>query len=143
LQPTTLARDCHPSPVGLDEIDSTAYVCIPKVIRGDSDQVFLAQVSALAAEGGRGAAMRRLLAREVALARAGLRLRECLANLELQKLGGRRFDAEKFDLLEKAVQNAYRRLMMSIDRLTRLDAAQAPRIRISAALAQVDVGGVQ
>lgn len=139
-EPMTLSRDCPIPPVSLDEIDGTAYACIPTAIRSDTAKVFLAQVSALAAEGGRGAAMRRLLSREVALARAGLRLRECLANLELKKLGTHRFDPNTFEMLEKAVKSAHRRLMSAVDHLARLDVAQAPRIRISAAQAQVNVG---
>jgi hypothetical protein len=136
--PAPLTTLCPIPRVGLDEIDDVAYACIPKAIRGETIRNFLAQISALAVEGGHGGAARRLLAREVALARANLRVRESVANLEIQKLGTHRFDPDTFEMLEKAVMNAHRRLMISFDHLGRLDAAQAPRIRINANQAQLN-----
>lgn len=69
-----------------------------------------------------------------------MRIREVIATHEIGRLGSGRGDLKRAEVLDRLVDAANRRLLSATDRLARLDMAQAPRIRISAAQAQVNVG---
>ena len=134
-----------PTRVGFDGLDGLALSCIPAAVRGDSEKVLIAQLNTLVAEGGRGPTMRRLLSREVGLARASARYAQSLLHVELANLGKRHGHAERVEriaVLERTTDAAHRRLLAAVDRLLRLDTVPVPRIRVSARQAQVNIGEV-
>jgi hypothetical protein len=141
---TGLAIICQTPPIGFDGIDQLVLDLVPDVILDSGARATIReQLNALAIEGGRGPAARRLLAREVVLARVALRLREVFATHEIVKLGRGRGDLKKVELFERLVGGAHKRLDSATDRLARLDMAQAPRIRVTANAAQFNLGAPQ
>ena len=146
--PRPLAKDFQAIPrVGLDELDALVFRVIPPVVRGGAkaEEILVSQISSLAAEGGRGPTMRRLLARETCLTRASERYVQSLLHAELRKLGQRRGHVERverIELLARLTDAAHRRLLAVVDRTLRLDTPLAPRVRVTAHQAQVNVGEV-
>jgi hypothetical protein len=135
-----------PPRVALDELDALVYELIPPVVRGgvEAKEILTAQVSGLAAEGARGPTMRRMLAREIGIARASERYVQSLLHAELRKLGQRRGHVERVErveLLARLTDAAHRRLLGVIDRALRLDTPLAPRVRVTAHQAAISING--
>ncbi len=138
-----MARDCpRPQTIGFDPLDQVALLTIPVSIRGKSMQTMLRAATAMHKEGGNGAALRRLLVRELQIVRASLRYREAVTNVELERFLKGRNNQDRLAAMEGSVERASKRLLATIDRLTRLDAVPAtPAINVMANQAIVSVEG--
>ncbi len=128
--------------VGLDALDRLPIKVLPEAVGRAALQTLAAATTAISIEGARGAACRRLLAREIQLARVQLRVFQGLLNSELTsgKMGPKANN--RIRLLERIVDRQHRRLMATIDQLARLD-PPAPAVHVSAhqAAVLVEVGG--
>ena len=119
--------------VGLDGLDQLPAATIPKRLMEGSMRSLLDGINAIADEGPRGPAMIRLLARDVQLARAQLRFREAIFNREAERIFLGQGDPRMLEIAERLVAGQHRRLLESIDMLSRLDRNRvAPRVAVQA-----------
>lgn len=126
-----------PPTVGLDLLDEFSLIGIPDALQNDVLPALTRTVTALSHEGGRGATTRRLLARDIALARVRLRHSE---RLQSEALGSAQFDPQAMRnalQLTRIVEAEHRRLLASIELLIRLDAPPVAAVSVTAKQAMV------
>jgi len=122
-----------PRRVGFDAIDSLPVSQIAPLLRDASMDHMVGAATQLTEQGGRGAAARRLLARDVELARVQLRWYEAmLANV--MKTG----TEKRIRLYLQMVDGLHRRMLASLELLGRLE-SPAPVVQVRAHQAAVVV----
>jgi len=99
--------------------------------------------SSIFQEGARGAAIRRLLARDIILSRSQLRVAQGLKGVLLKKVSEGREGTHRLNTLERMVDNEHRRLLASIEALARLDSSPVIRVVAHQAAVMVGQGGQQ
>ena len=133
-------EQCTPAPsrVGIDSLDALPLRCLPGELPTGAREILTEAVTALASEGARGPAAKRLLSRDIQLARVQLRQVEALRSLTLKQYINGSGSERRVRLLERLVENQHRRLLASLDALARLDPAPIG-VRITAAQAAVHI----
>jgi len=132
-----------PEAVALDYLDCQAVSRLLPIVLEKSKSSIEATAMALAAEGGRGATARRLLAKEVAITQVRLRYYQSLLSIDVNWLCERRYENERrVRVLERIVAAEHRRLVTSLELLSRLD-SPAPAITVRANQAAFVVGGTR
>ncbi|MCP4607009.1 MAG: hypothetical protein GY847_41935 [Proteobacteria bacterium] len=131
-------HECATKPqIGFDDLDTSALVSIDGRVLGDTVPL-AAAATAMANEGADGlAAIRRLCAREINLAKAYLRFREVAANVTLTRFIRGEDNRLSVDVAERAVERATVRLNVAINRLAKLDAS--PEVHLHALAAQIRI----
>ena len=124
--------------VGCDPVDLLDLKTLPEPVRKAAQPTFKMTTTALASEGGRGPAARRLLARDVNLGRVRLRYYEGLLNLAVQDLVEGRGSERRVRTLERLADGQHRRLLGSLELLARMDTPTAS-VRVVAHQAAVMV----
>jgi hypothetical protein len=123
--------ECHdaagpePKRVGFDPADRLVIGSLPEPLSKTLSPTMADALNALNAEGARGAACRRLITRDIQLARAELRHAQALRNLALTRYMEGNAPVSKVALLERMVAGAHRRMLGAIELLARLDPAPA------------------
>jgi hypothetical protein len=115
--------------LGFDKLDSISIkTIIPDAL--NAAQPYLSYTATcLAAEGGRGATARRLLARDISLARVRLRLYQSLLNIELGNLHKNMRAEQRLKTLERVIEGQHRMMLEAMEALARLD-SPAPAIQV-------------
>ena len=115
--------------LGFNALDTAAILELP----ADLMDVAKRTATDLAKEGARGPAARRLLARDVAISQARLRLLQGMASMAVTK-----GDLRQARDLDRLIAGEHARLLAALDQLGRIDPAPAS-IQISATTANVQV----
>jgi hypothetical protein len=142
-----LAEECQltrpvrsPQRVGLDGLDRLPVVSIPELFVDTAMAPLLEATTALAAEGPRGDAARRMLARDIQIARAQLRYREVVLNIETERFLYGAGDPRRLEIAERLVSGQHRRLLDAFEMFLRLEHGAPVRFRIHANAAQINLG---
>lgn len=143
LTRTPTGNDPPRQRVGLDRVDRAVFAVLPEWLRKDAEHTMITAITAIVEEGARGPAIRRLLARDIALSRAQLRHAQFVLNIELQKFEKGYTDARHLDAAEDVVHAHHRRMLASIRELRRIETGHATQIRVSANVAQVNIAEQQ
>lgn len=118
-----------PPRVGFDCLDELSInTLVENTLRAAQPHLQNATID-LAAEGGRGAAARRLLARDTILARARLRLFQGLRNHALRILHKGPSVERRVKVLERVIEGEHRRMLDSLEALARLN-SPVPAVQI-------------
>lgn len=129
-----------PAPlVDLDPIDQLPLRTLPPEIHEAAAPTLTRATTAICEEGADGPACRRLLARDITLARIQVRVLEGRRNIELENYLRGSGSERRVRLLDHLVSTQHRRLLASMDLLGRLSCT-SPTIRISAHRAAVVIG---
>jgi len=125
--------------VVLDTLDKIAVSSTLPIILERTEELMVGTSTDLTAEGGRGAAARRLLARDTATSRVRLRYYQSMLNHLLRRMCEGAANEKKVGLLERIVDAEHRRMITSLELLARLD-SPAPAISVRANQAAVLIG---
>jgi hypothetical protein len=126
--------------VGLDRLDALPTRTLLDEIAEASKETLSDAITALSREGGRGPAARRLLARDVQLARVQLRSVEALRNIALRQLAEGKGSEKRVALLEKLVESQHKRMLAALECLSRTDPSPPVAVKIQAYQAAVRIG---
>lgn len=126
----------EPQPsVGFDAIDRLPVDVLPDSFK-QAAQATLAKSATSISNDKDSASIRRLLARELTLARVQLRFVEGLRNIAIQEYDSGNGSASRVKMYERLVSSQHDRMMDAITALSRLD-PPAPSVRITAGQAAV------
>jgi hypothetical protein len=116
-----------------------AIAPLPDFVLAQAEPAMSRLATDLAAEGARGGAARRLLARDVAIRRARLRYLEGLQAVHLKRAANDATALQQAVAIDKLVEAEHRRLLASLDALARLE-PQPAAVHVRAHQAAVVVG---
>ena len=137
LQECPYEQSAEQPRISFDALDSLPLRCLPGDLPATTKQILVDATTELTHEGARGSAARRILARDVQLARVQLRQLEALRLITLKTyINDCSGSDRRVRLLERLVNNQHRRLLASLDALVRLDPAPVA-VRVTAAQAAV------
>lgn len=140
-QTNTLPPPADKKPtITISSIDSFPLANLPEKIANAVLPTLSPASAELFEQGARGPACRKLLAREIQLARIQLRVLEGMLNILLGNSGTGNRSERRLRTVGQLVHQAHSRMMAAIDQLARLDHS-TPTIRIQADQAAVVLDG--
>lgn len=137
----SLTRELEPQlpQVGFDPADELPLRLLPEEFTKAAGATLRAATTEIAQQGASGPACRRMLSRDIMLARTQLRFLEGARNTVLGHLLQGKNAEKRLKLLEQLVDQQHRRLLASINTLARLSAGSTV-VRINAHQAAVVMG---
>ena len=137
---TTPAEENVLPNVGMSKVDSLPLKTLPAPLHSVSQECLKESLSVLVSEGVHGHAFRRLLVRDIELARIQCRFFTGLVNAAIEELLAGKVKEKRVRLLQDLAEQHHRRMIKSIELLARISSS-CPSIRVHAHQVGISVGG--